>query len=162
MRAAALTFCAALLAGCGGGEVVLPTPTAAPSFDRVIVPGQRMGPVSLGMSGAQLLQALGSPVESHSSFSDGTWNRFSNGLSAFVRHSDTRVSMIVTGEDGYATAQGAGIGSSELEIRTRLGTPVTAVNRDAGRVVCYRGMHFLLNFQTGRAYSVGVDLHDRC
>jgi hypothetical protein len=48
-----------LAASCGGGT---PTPVMPPIFDTVIVFGQRVGPVSLGMSEGQLQKAIGEPL----------------------------------------------------------------------------------------------------
>jgi len=150
------------LAGCGGGQIKiepLPVP-AQPIFDQVVVPGQRIGPVALGMQGSDLVRWLGPPVRSHHAFDDGTMNTFANGINAFVKDKDNRVSMISTDAPGYATSGGAGVGSSEIEIRSRMGAP-TKTSSEAFRALCYPGMAFTLN-QDGRAWSISVSEEYRC
>src|SRR5262245_7807256 len=150
------------LGGCASTEQAeLPQPPAQPVFDRVIVPGQRVGPVALGMQAAQLLQSLGAPVRSSHDFSDGSWNTFSNGMAVFVRDSDNRVSMINIESAEFATEHGVGVGSSEIEIRSRMGAPYQAAQRPLGRVLCYSGMHVILN-QDGRVQSLGVAKQYTC
>src|SRR3982751_800817 len=100
------------------GDERLPAPPAAPIFDSAIVPGERIGPVALGMSGAQLLQAAGAPRTSNHSYTLGlTSAQFPNGVDVNVRDSDNRVTNASTTSGRFATADGLRVGVTELEVR---------------------------------------------
>ena len=134
----------------------MPTPPPAPIFDTLIVPGQRIGPIAVGMPGTQLLAALGSPVESmHLPWSE-TQVRFSNGLLATVRDSDNRVPYAVVNDARYATKEGTRVGLTEFEVRTRQGLP-RSVSGGEPRVLCYHGLMVWFEGKSGRAAAIAVD-----
>lgn len=142
LRAICFTLIALGVSSCGttGSSVVLPTPPAAPIYDSLIVPGQRIGPISLGLTGGQLLQIAGTPTRS-TRFKDGSWNNFGNGLAAFVDDATGQVFMVSTNDPRYRTSNGVGFNASDLEIRSSLGAPVR-VGGSAYRVHCYNGIEF--------------------
>jgi len=151
-----------LASGCASEREAPPAaPPAQPIFDSLIVPGVRIGPVAVGMSGAQLLQAVGSPASSNHAFTDGTWNHFSNGIGAFVRDRDNRV-IIVTSEDArYRTMEGVGPGVAELVVRSALGAPTRVLDADYNQAriytnLYYPGMAVAIDPRTGRVVVISI------
>ena len=143
MKSAPLRFplaaCLALLVAAGCSSTRDPN---TPVFDNLIVPGQRIGPVSLGMPAKGLVQAAGSPKETRR-LPNRTVSEFADGLVAVTRDSDLRVISIGTRDPWYATADGIRAGSSELEVRTHLGaTPQVVEDRRNPRIrtYCYPGL----------------------
>lgn len=156
---------AGVLGACAGGgarQDPLPAPPLQPVFDSLIVPGQRVGPVSLGMSGAQLLQAVGSPTRSNH-IGDVTAVSFSNGISANVRDSDNRVTTASTSDERYSTPGGVHSGISEFEVRTRLGSPAGVLDdATTDRYLCYPGMWFGITRGTNRVNMITVTAGTAC
>jgi hypothetical protein len=120
-----------VLAGCAStytnfGDV--PPPPATPIRDNLIVSGQRIGPISLGMTAAQLLQALGEP-DRVDNYTAGADRRMMQTLwfGSFEVHMPTlnpqRVTSVRTTDGRYATAQGLRVGSSTLSFSGSLGAP---------------------------------------
>jgi len=143
------------LAGCASapGQGDVPTPPPSPMFDELIIPGQRIGPVAIGMAGADLLKALGPPRQSFHS-AKATHNHFGNGLWVTVRDTDNKVVGIGTSDPRYRTKDGLRVGATEFEIRAHLGVPPHAeVHTD--RLVCYPGLKFVVS--EGYARSLGVE-----
>src|SRR4051794_38225441 len=95
------------------------TPFEAPQDDNKIVPGHRIGAVSIGMEAKDVLEALGTPRES-TKLPQRTVNAFADGLTVVVRDSDLRVISVGTNDAWYTTAEGIRAGSSELEVRAQL------------------------------------------
>ena len=98
--------------------------------DHLIVPGERIGPVFIGMTEAQLYQKLGNPSTTTRG-NDGTWVRYeydSLVLGIQVNPSTHKVNYVDNyffgGARGdvkdfpYSTSEGITVGSSELQIQT--------------------------------------------
>ena len=131
-----------------------PPPTAPPVFDHLVVPATRIGPVSLGMTSKQLLEAVGSPVEGYR-FADASQSKFSNGLSAVVDDKTQQVWRAQTQDPSYATAEGVRIGMRDVEIRSRLGNPESVDNIDSdASVYCYDGL--AVTFFAGKVMALSV------
>ena len=140
----------------------LPIPAAQPVFDSQIVPGQRIGPVALGMSSTQLLQAAGSPATSNH-VGDVTAARFSNGIDVNVRDGDSRVTSVSTTESRYATPDGLRVGVSELEVRARRGAPAGVLDEQGmDRYLCYPGMWFGFARNSNRVNTIAVTAGTAC
>ena len=97
--------------------------------DNLIVPGERIGPVFIGMTETQLYQKLGNPSTTTRG-DDGTWVRYeydSLVLGIQVNPSTHKVNYVDNyffgGNRGnvenfpYATSEGITVGSSELQIQ---------------------------------------------
>lgn len=113
-------FCFFFLSICACAS--LPTPPEQPIHDTLIVPGKRIGPVSLGMTASQLFQTMGSPISSFQ-YDDGrSDNTFSGEIIATV-HNNNKVCKVRTYSSRYATEKGLKVGSSALEVRAVMGSP---------------------------------------
>jgi hypothetical protein len=107
--------------------------------DNLIVPGERVGRVFLGMTEEQLYKRMGTPDQ----LPPGTGVTNLNGeamityiwgdLIAYVQPSTHKVLMIhvqrVGGGIRYATTEGVALGTSELEMKSKLGPPAWGPNR---------------------------------
>ena len=155
-------FICFLLASCGGGTYTnfgdVPAPPATPIRDNLIVAGQRIGPISLGMTAAQLLQAVGEP-DKVSNYTAGADHRMMHTLmfGSFEVHMPTlnpqRVTSIRTTDPSYATAQGLRVGSSTLSFSGALG-PAAMIR--AANDWCYASGLEALFDNDGRATAVIV------
>ena len=141
----------------------LPASATAPD-DHVVVPGQRVGPVSIGMGPAELLQALGAPEESRT-FQDGGSSYDYNGRHLQVIANGGKVSTIATWDAGDHLANGLKIGSAELELQAMMGSPAWKKARGGGDFIeyCFGGTSFYVSGFTGshgppgRVYEIKVD-----
>ena len=105
--------------------VGLQSTTAAAKNDNLIVPGVRIGPVSLGMSDADAYKLLGDPIRTMTEGVDmGRAIQYDfPKLSIVVSRSTHRITQVTTLDTGYATADGIRVGSSGLAVSTKLGIP---------------------------------------
>lgn len=110
--------------------------------DTQIVPGQRIGRITVGMAHGNLRQILGEPSET---YNIGTWWRnysWSTGLRISIKMSLDAVDSVQVSSPAtqYRTAEGLAVGSSESEIRSRLGVPDRSgrIKNENGNLYCYR------------------------
>ncbi len=133
---------AVALAACGSNRPADEPPPPTGRNDNLIVPGQRIGKVAVGMPARQLVNAAGSPKDS-SRLGKGFVSDFGDGLVAVVNDGDLKVVTIGTSDPWYATPEGIRAGSSELEVVARLGK-AQAVSEDRGKpnikTYCYPGL----------------------
>ena len=111
--------------------------------DNVIVPGQRIGKIAIGMSADKLRETLGKPAEESKDINFDTWYAWPNLLMrVFVKTSLNTVYQvaIVEGAIQYKTAEGVGLGSLVSEMRLKLGTRNREIYDDIMRdtYYCYR------------------------
>ncbi len=134
------------LAGCGSAGDVLPDPPAAPIHDHLIVPGVRVGPVSLGMTAPDLYRTMGEPLKTEAMF-DGNVTEFSYpGFAARVSNRLQRVNYIYVTSPEYATQSGVKVGFSDLAVRASQGNPTTyhSVNAQNSSMCYADGMALIL------------------
>jgi hypothetical protein len=103
------------------GTIDAQSRTSAGASDHLIVPGQRIGPIFIGMTETQLYQRLGNPSETTRG-KDGTWIEYDYnnlGLTIYADPATHKVYMIETGREDspYSTREGIRVGSSELQIQ---------------------------------------------
>lgn len=94
---------------------------SAGASDHLIVPGERIGPIFIGMTETQLYQRLGDPSETVRG-NDGTWIEYDYnnlGLSIYADPATHKVYTIGTQGDNspYSTREGIRVGSSELQVQ---------------------------------------------
>jgi hypothetical protein len=120
-----LLLCATVFSGCvGSGDYsrqVSSIQAGAPIFDRLIVPGVRVGPIAIGMTSADLLRHVGEPSRTDRLL-DGNTYHF-GGIRAFVGKSTLKVHNISVTDSDYATREGLRVGSSELAVKANRGAP---------------------------------------
>jgi hypothetical protein len=161
MRPAVLSLLFLAVLGCSSAHR-LPAPPAEISFDTLVVPGERIGPVYVGMTGSQLLKSAGEPMSAVRPCKDcPTATRFLNGIRASIREADMRVIQVTTGDGRYKTKEGLGPGSSELAVRSAYGMPRKVVQADFEKsqpynLLYYKGLWFAIDPPIGRVIDVGV------
>jgi hypothetical protein len=157
---ASLALASALMAGCSSEPSNLDLPIRDPVHDTLIVPGDRIGPVYLGMPLRQVLEVMGDPQESLEWGQDGfsgmlyEWGdqfaiysgvrRLARAtLSVTVSNADQRVRVVSVGDLGYQTADGLRFGVSGARAVANLGSPAETKSLATGLNYCYRsGIHF--------------------
>jgi hypothetical protein len=103
------------------------------------VPGPGIGPISRGMTAAELYRILGNPIQIR-----GSELYIFSALAVAITDSSDRVSGVGTGDKKYSTREGLRVGSSALEVRAKLGRP-DIVNQE-GDLLCYnQGIWFTLD-----------------
>ena len=152
-----------------------------PFRDKVVVPGERAGPILLGMSLGKLVEVVGEPISSSAS-------RIPSGRSALLyRYADpdaspdgallvmvkeydqTVYSIQIDRIESFQTREGVRYGSSEALVRASFGKPQAIQESGAGeipRVYCYlSGLAVRLN-ATGNVEGLmvfpGSDLRKIC
>jgi hypothetical protein len=110
-----LTLAAALIA--------LSAAAMAQSDDRKIIPGERVGPVQLGMSAEEVVGQWGRPEEIEPDKNGGTFYRYAARGILVVISDDAKpeVSLIVVTDKSYATDKGVRVGSPSSEVASAHG-----------------------------------------
>jgi hypothetical protein len=103
--------------GCGGGAALVHQPVMPPVFDHTIVLGQRVGPVSLGMTTAQLLGAV--PTATKQEYGGTRAGYTSNTLKLHAVVDGDRVVLVAPDDPAYATADGLHIGGAGSDLANR-------------------------------------------
>lgn len=110
--------------------------------DTQIVPGQRIGRITVGMAHGNLRQILGEPSKT---YNIGTWWRnygWSTGFWVSIKMSLDAVDSVQVSAPAtqYRTAEGLAVGSLESEIRSRLGVPDRSgrIKNEGVNLYCYR------------------------
>jgi len=96
------------------------TPPAMKSVmkDNLIVPGKRIGPVSVGMSVSQLYDVMGEPTQSEKL--RGTERYVFEDLEVVVDDADQSVNSVAIASSDYATADHIKVGLTDLGVRAKL------------------------------------------
>jgi len=163
---------AAVLTACASDPPLPPSSSEPPVFDHSILAGQRVGPVSLGMTKDQLFAAMGLPVDTIVSYTDvyvhqyqrhfNSDGSFYDGLEVAVSKSSSRVIYIEVGKynDGYTTSQGLAVGATESRVRELLGPAEKVVlkTEHSFDMYCYKGLR--LKFLEGVAFQIQVNPWD--
>jgi len=153
---------AGVLAACASSDPRLPPPsTTPPVFDHLIVPGTRVGPVSIGMTKDQLFAAMGLPVDTIVSYTDVFVHLYQvtniQGLRVAVGKSSSRVWYIEVGNENYRTSQGLAVGMQERQVRELMGPPEKVVLKTAHSqdMYCYPGLR--VYFGEGKVGLISVN-----
>jgi hypothetical protein len=92
--------------------------------DHLIVPWQRIGPIALGMTTADLVRVMGEPTQilggPRSTVLIYNWK---DDLSATIRTDVSFVTQVCALSPAYATAQGVHPGSTDVSVTGLLGEP---------------------------------------
>jgi hypothetical protein len=134
--------------------VLSPVAASAQSNDNLIVPGQRVGQIQLGMPVAQVYAILGAPSrtdkleeETHYVYSD---------LNVVIKDSTQRVDVVNETNSKYRTREGVGVGSQDIEVRAKMGNFSTVKQIPNGAVYCYRSGMILVT-KNGIVDWIGVN-----
>ena len=179
-----LTACATPKKAEPDAQIFAAPPSAAaeiPIRDKIVIPGERVGPILLGMSLHKLIEVVGEPVSSSASHIPSGRNallyRYADpdaspegALLIMVREADQTVySIQIDKIEGFQTREGVRYGSSEALVRASFGKPQSIQESRPGEVArayCYlSGLALRLN-ATGIVESLtvfpGSDLRKIC
>ena len=159
-----------------------PSPAAeVPVRDNLVIPGERAGPILLGMSLRKLVEVVGEPVSSSAARMPGGRSallyRYADpdaspdgAMLVMVRENDQTVYSIQLDRiESFQTREGVHYGSSEALVRASFGKPQSIQESGAGeiaRAYCYlSGLAVRMN-ATGNVESLtvfpGSDLRKIC
>ena len=179
-----LTACATPKKAEPDAQIFAAPPSAAaeiPIRDKIVIPGERVGPILLGMSLHKLIEVVGEPVSSSASHipsgRSALLYRYADpdaspegALLIMVREADQTVySIQIDKIEGFQTREGVRYGSSEALVRASFGKPQSIQESRPGEVArayCYlSGLALRLN-ATGIVESLtvfpGSDLRKIC
>jgi hypothetical protein len=127
------------------------TPAVAAPTGR-IVPGERIGPLRLGMSITDAVKALGEPTERREG--DQVWVGWPReGLGVWLK-SGRIVTIMLRGNRAYRTAEGVGIGTDREQVLAVYGGAYQAEEDAYSLVITYRrGITFGFDKRTGSAVA---------
>ena len=130
---------------------------SAQSNDNLIVPNQRIGKVTIGMSVTQLYNVMGKPNTTNVSALSDESSYIFNDLRVGVGNDDQLVGSVVTSSSKYKTAEGLGVGSENLELRAKGGQVcATQSGLTPGEVyIAYKEILFITDTQ-GKVRDVRV------
>ena len=138
---------AMLAAACAGQSGPGGTPT--PVFDHAILPGKRVGPVSLGMTAADLTHVAGRPIAVVSG--DGEFTYEYDGYRAVIVERTQRVSSIIVTSGKYALLSGLSVGDADGAMNEQLGAPCEPdplARREVSRLrYQFRGLNVMVDTQ---------------
>lgn len=146
LSAASFTLIAALLASCES--------TPAVPNDSLIVPGERVGGIQIGMPLSALLQAKGTPLSTvPMANTEGATTYAFEGMSVAARDN---VYWIIAENPRFHTANGIAPGSEQITARAAFGKPQCVVTRGDETIYDYANVYFTVDNGTGKVRQIGI------
>ncbi len=121
--------------------------------DDMIVPGERVGRIELGMPLSQLLAVAGTPPSTAPI--EGT-DSTSYSFDGFTVGADDKVYWIVVEAPRFRTANGVAPGSEQIFARAAFGKPDCVIGRGDSTRYDYRNLYFDVDNATGKVTRLGV------
>ena len=122
--------------------------------DHLIVPGRRIGSISLGMTASAVIKILGQPTRAFGSGAKQNywWSTFELGVG--VDNQSQRVVSVGTMGPQWATARGLRVGDSEAKVKAQLGVPRQTMWKGQRR--WYPGLFIMLDKSGGKIIEIDV------
>lgn len=122
--------------------------------DDLVVPGQRIGEVQIGMPLATLLAVKGNPVSTQPiAGTEATTYTFPDGLTVGAHD---EVYWIIADDARYHTGNGVRPGVEQIFARASFGKPRCVESRTDSTVYDYGNIYFDVDNQLGKVTRVGV------
>ena len=121
--------------------------------DNMIVPGERVGNVELGMSLADLFNAKGNPTRTIPIADTRATTYYFDGLMVAA---DDKVYWIIARDPRFRTAYGVSQGSEQIFARGTYGKPKCVVTRDDVTVYDYDNIYFEVENDSGKVKQIGI------
>lgn len=121
--------------------------------DNLIVPGERVGNVELGMSLAELFNERGNPSRTIPIPDTNATTYYFDGL---MIAADDKVYWIVARDPRYRTAYGVTTGSEQIFARGTYGKPKCVVTQGDITTYDYDNVYFEVSNKTGKVKQIGV------
>jgi hypothetical protein len=123
--------------------------------DNTIVPGKRIGPVSVGMAVSQLYDVMGEPTQTQKG--RGIERYVFEALEVVVDDTDESVSTVTTGSADYATADGLKVGLTVLAVKAKLAKlSGQLLIREEGETTTYSTSGMVVLVLNGQVKSITV------
>ena len=146
MHAAKLALLAPIvLAACASAPLTL--------NDNLVVPGERIGEVQIGMPLSTLLALKGTPLSTTPIKDTNATTYVFEGLTVAA---DDEVYWIVANDPRFHTAGGVAPGVEQIFARASLGQPACVVTQGDTTVYDYRRVYFNVDNVNGKVRQVGV------
>ncbi len=121
--------------------------------DDMIIPGERVGNVELGMSLAELFALKGTPYKTIPIEGTGSTSYNYDGLTVGA---DDKVYWIIARDARFRTPAGVAKGSEQIFARGAYGKPKCVVTRGDITVYDYGDMYFEVGNDTGKVSQIGI------
>lgn len=121
--------------------------------DDLVVPGERVGEVEIGMTLAQLLALKGTPYKTIPISGSAATTYFFDGLTVAA---DDQVYWIIAKDRRFRTATGVAPGVEQIFARASSGKPDCVVSKAAETVYDYGNFYFEIDNATGIVDVLGV------
>ncbi|HPE47347.1 MAG TPA: hypothetical protein PLR76_03085 [Hyphomonas sp.] len=121
--------------------------------DNLIVPGERVGNVELGMSLSSLLAMQGAPIRTIPIPDTRATTYNFDGLTVAA---DEKVYWIIAKDPRFHTEGGVAKGAEQIYTRAIYGKPKCVVTRDEVTVYDYDNIYFEVDNVTGKVKQIGV------
>lgn len=121
--------------------------------DNLIVPGERVGNVEIGMSLSQLLAMEGTPTRTIPIPDTRATTYYFDGLMVAA---DDKVYWIIARDPRFHTVDGVATGSEQIYTRAIYGKPKCVITRDDVTLYDYDNIYFEVNNDTGKVKQIGV------
>lgn len=121
--------------------------------DDMIIPGERVGNVELGMSLAELIALKGTPYKTIPIAGTGSTSYNYDGLTVGA---DDKVYWIIARDARFRTPAGVARGSEQIFARGAYGKPKCVVMRGDITVYDYGDMYFEVDNDTGKVSQIGI------
>lgn len=121
--------------------------------DDIIVPGERIGDVEIGMTLTQLVNLKGVPRKTIPIPGTAATTYFFDGLTVAA---DDRVYWIIAKDRRFRTQEGVKVGAEQIFARAAFGQPDCVATRGGTTVYDYGDVYFDVDNNTGLVTQVGV------
>ena len=121
--------------------------------DNMIIPGERVGDVELGMSLAELFSVKGTP---HKTIPIAGTEATSYNYDGLTVGADDKVYWIIARDARFRTPAGVSKGSEQIFTRSVYGTPRCVVTRGDITVYDYNDVYFEVENATGKVNQIGI------
>jgi hypothetical protein len=159
-RGALLGIALLTLASCASSSSLKLSAQDHDSFmainDNLIVPNQRIGPAFLGMTEQELYKKLGEPTQT---MNNGPYTLYYYpSVDVSILKSSGTVIQVTASNPAYHTSEGIKVGSSLLEMKTKLvfRNPKVPDNVDAANADYHTGYGLNLGVTNGRVRAIWV------
>ncbi|MEZ5947589.1 MAG: hypothetical protein R3C04_12205 [Hyphomonas sp.] len=121
--------------------------------DNMIIPGERVGNVEIGMSLSALLAMNGAPTKTIPIPDTRATTYYFPGLMVAA---DEKVYWIIARDPRFRTLDGVGTGSEQIYARAIYGKPKCVVTRGDVTLYDYSNMYFEVDNASGKVKQIGV------
>ncbi len=121
--------------------------------DALVVPGQRVGQIEIGMPLAELLSVMGQPRSTSPIVGTAATSYTFDGVTVGAHD---EVYWIIAEDSRFRTVSGVSPGSEQIYARAAMGKPECVVTRGATTIYDYRNAYFEVDNSSGRVTRVGV------